>query len=78
MNALKSGLKWLAEQLFGEFFEEILKNIFGESVLAWIGYMFFGSIAILCVWVLIKHFKTPKCIHKRRGVCYQCDPMEPY
>lgn len=71
-NIVKGGLKFLFEELFGfvisEFVSDIILGIFGFILL-----MVFGFFSIKFT---IVHFKTPKCEHKRRGVCYQCDPLD--
>ncbi len=71
-NIVKSGLKFVFEELFGfaisEFVPDIIFEIIGIILLVF--FVFFA------IKLSIDHFKTPKCEHKRRGVCYQCNPLD--
>lgn len=71
-NAVKSGLKFLFEELFGFALNEFIPDI----VLEILGYILLVTIGTLALKFTIDHFKTPKCQHKRRGVCYECDPLD--
>lgn len=75
-TAFKQGIKWLAKELFGELFTNILSSYMSDLILSIFGFIMLGSIAILVILERIKHYRTPKCKHKRRGLCYECDPIE--
>ncbi|UKS27167.1 hypothetical protein LOZ80_37905 [Paenibacillus sp. HWE-109] len=69
---VKSVLKYIFEALFGIAFEEFVPDIAIEIF----GIILMPIVMFFLIKFTIEHYKTPKCEHKRRGVCYQCNPLE--